>query len=82
MIVGMIASLERVAAKSVTIPAKKLVIYTTYYEGGECDKYLVCTGQVPNQQIDPMVPWLIKNMGKTVYVMGSDYIWPRGSTEQ
>jgi len=43
-VIGMIASLERVAALSVTSPAKKLLIYTTYYEGGECDKYLVCTG--------------------------------------
>lgn len=81
VIIGMIASLERVAAKSVTIPAKKLMIYTTYYEGGECDPYLVCTGQLPNQQIDPIVPWLMSNMGKTVYVMGSDYVWPHKSTE-
>ena len=80
-IIGMIASLERVAALSVTSPAKKLLIYTTYYEGVECDKYLVCTGQLPNQQIDPIVPWLMENMGKTVYVMGSDYIWPRASTD-
>jgi urea transport system substrate-binding protein len=80
-IIGMIASLERVAALSVTSPAKKLLIYTTYYEGGECDKYLVCTGQLPNQQIDPIVPWLMENMGKSVYVMGSDYIWPRASTD-
>jgi urea transport system substrate-binding protein len=79
-VIGMIASLERVAALSVTGPAKKLLIYTTYYEGGECNKYLVCTGQVPNQQIDPMMPWLVKNLGKSVYVMGSDYIWPRKST--
>jgi urea transport system substrate-binding protein len=79
-VMGMIASLERVAALSVTGPAKKLLIYTTYYEGGECNKYLICTGQVPNQQIDPMMPWLVKNLGKTVYVMGSDYIWPRKST--
>lgn len=82
VIIGMIASLEREAALSVTSPAKKLLIYTTYYEGGECDKYLVCTGQVPNQQIDPMVPWVMSNVGKSVYVMGSDYIWPRGSTDQ
>ena len=55
---------------------------TTYYEANECDKYLVCTGQLPNQQIDPIVPWVMNNMGKSVYVMGSDYVWPRGSTEQ
>ena len=33
VIVGMIASLERQAALSVTSPAKQLLIYTTYYEG-------------------------------------------------
>lgn len=81
VIIGMIASLERVAALSVTSPAKRLLIYTTYYEGGECDKYLVCTGQLPNQQIDPIVPWLVQNHGKTVYCMGSDYVWPRASTD-
>jgi ABC-type branched-subunit amino acid transport system substrate-binding protein len=82
VIIGMIASLERQAALSVTSPAKKLLIYTTYYEGNECDKYLVCTGQIPNQQIDPIVPWVTANLGKSVYVMGSDYVWPRGSTDQ
>ena len=82
VIIGMIASLERQAALSVTSPAKQLLIYTTYYEGNECDKYLVCTGQLPNQQIDPIVPWVTNNLGKSVYVMGSDYVWPRGSTEQ
>lgn len=81
VILGMIASLERQAALSVTSPAKKLLIYTTYYEGGECDEYLVCTGQLPNQQIDPIVPRLLNNVGKSVYVMGSDYGWPRASTE-
>ena len=82
VIIGMIASLERQAALSVTSPARQLLIYTTYYEGNECDKYLVCTGQLPNQQIDPIVPWVTKTLGKSVYVMGSDYVWPRGSTEQ
>jgi len=80
-IIGLIASLEHVAVRSVTTPAKKLLIYTTYYEGGVCEKSFVATGQVPNQQIDPMTKWLTKNIGMTVYVLGSDYIWPRKSTE-
>jgi len=81
VIIGLIASLEHVAARSVTTPAKRLLIYTTYYEGGVCEEYFVATGQVPNQQIEPMTAWLTKNVGKTVYVLGSDYIWPRKSTE-
>jgi urea transport system substrate-binding protein len=81
VIIGLIASLEHVAVRSVTTPAKRLLIYTTYYEGGVCEEYFVATGQVPNQQIEPMTVWLTKNVGKTVYVLGSDYIWPRKSTE-
>jgi len=78
-IIGLIASLEHVATRSVTTPAKKLLMYTTYYEGEVCEKYFVATGQVPNQQIDPMTKWLTANVGKSVYILGSDYIWPRRS---
>jgi urea transport system substrate-binding protein len=81
VIIGMIASLTHVAARSVTNPAKKLVIYPTYYEGEVCEKYFFSTGQVPNQQIYPTTEWLTQNVGKSVYVLGSDYIWPKRSTE-
>ncbi|MCY6379358.1 substrate-binding protein [Hoeflea prorocentri] len=77
VIIGMITSLERSAALSVSVPAKKLVIYPTYYEGGECERYLACTGQIPNQSVDPFVPWIEKNVGTSVYIIGSDYGWPR-----
>ncbi|WP_299668494.1 substrate-binding protein [uncultured Ruegeria sp.] len=77
VIIGMITSLERSAALSVSVPAKKLVIYPTYYEGGECERYLACTGQIPNQSVDPFVPWIADNVGKSVYIIGSDYGWPR-----
>jgi ABC-type branched-subunit amino acid transport system substrate-binding protein len=79
VIIGLIASLEHVAVRSVTTPAKKLLMYTTYYEGEVCEKYFVATGQVPNQQIDPMTKWLTGNVGKSVYILGSDYIWPQRS---
>ena len=81
VIIGMITSLERAAALSVSVPAKKLVIYPTYYEGGECQRYLVCTGQIPNQSIDPFVPWIMQNVGKTAYILGSDYAWPKKTAE-
>ncbi len=81
VLAGGILSLERQAIVSVSEPAKRLYIYPTYYEGGECKKYLMCTGQVPNQQIDPYVPYIAENVGKTVYIISSDYVWPRVSTE-
>ena len=79
--IGLIASLTHVAARSVTTPAKKLLIYSTYYEGEVCERYFFSTGQVPNQQIVPSVEWLTANEGKTTYVIGSDYVWPRKSAE-
>ena len=60
VIIGLIASLTHVAARSVTNPAHKLLMYTTYYEGEVCEKYFFSTGQVPNQQIFPSVDWLTK----------------------
>ncbi|CAN7692539.1 substrate-binding protein [Mesorhizobium sp. LjRoot246] len=80
-IIGLIASLTHVAARSVTTPAKKLLMYTTYYEGGVCERYFFSTGQVPNQQIDPSVAWLTANTGKSTYIVGSDYVWPRKSAD-
>ncbi len=77
VIIGMITSLERSAALSVSVPEKKLVIYPTYYEGGECERYLACTGQIPNQSVDPFVPWITRNVGQSVYILGSDYGWPQ-----
>ena len=80
-IIGLIASLTHVAARSVTTPAKKLLMYSTYSEGGVCERYFFSTGQVPNQQIVPSVEWLMENTGKTTYIIGSDYVWPRKSAE-
>ena len=77
-----LASFIRVAVLSVSKPAGKLFIYPTFYEGGECDPNLVVTGALPNQSVDPMVPWLFKNVGKSIYVMGSDYIYPRGMAKK
>ncbi len=79
--IGLIASLTHVAARSVTTPAKKLLMYTTYYEGEVCERYFFSTGQIPNQQIDPSVEWLTANEGKTTYIIGSDYVWPRKSAD-
>jgi ABC-type branched-subunit amino acid transport system substrate-binding protein len=79
--VGVLTSAERWAvALSVTIPAQHIYINPTYYEGGICDRYFFNVGALPNQQIDPFIPWLIENRGVTTfYIGGSDYAWPRGS---
>lgn len=81
VVMGTIISLERSATLSVTSRAKKLFFYPTNFEGGECSPYFVATGPIPMQQVDPMAPWITETLGKTVYIMGSDYAWPRKMTE-
>lgn len=78
-IVGTLISAVRNAVVEFTKPAQVPLFNPTYYEGGLCDPYFFSTGALPNQQIDPFVPWLVENHGKTFYLIGSDYVWPRGS---
>ncbi|HEY0798631.1 MAG TPA: urea ABC transporter substrate-binding protein [Candidatus Baltobacteraceae bacterium] len=51
--------------------------YPVQYEGQECSKNIFYTGAAPNQQISPAVTWLLKNKGKKMYLLGSDYVFPR-----
>lgn len=77
--VGTLISAVRNAVVEFTRPAGVPLFNPTYYEGGLCGDYFLSTGALPNQQIDPFVPWLVENSGKTFYLIGSDYEWPRGS---
>jgi branched-chain amino acid transport system substrate-binding protein len=57
---------------------KRLYIYPEQYEGQESDPLIFCTGPVPAQQVDPFIPWLMRETGaKTFYLPSADYIWPR-----
>ena len=56
---------------------KTLYIYPEQYEGQESDPLIFCTGPVPAQQVDPFIPWLMRETGaKTFYLPSADYIWP------
>lgn len=79
MINGTLFSSVRNAVKEQTEAGKMIFLNPTYYEGGQCGKYYFSTGAVPNQQFAEYVPWLIQNVGKKFYLVGSDYAWPRGS---
>ncbi len=78
MVLGGIYSSTRQAIKGpVVTDAKTLYIYPEQYEGQECDPLIFCTGPVPAQQVDPLIPWLMDRTGaKTFYLPSADYIWP------
>jgi branched-chain amino acid transport system substrate-binding protein len=78
VVFGGIFSATRQAIKQpVVVEGKTLYLYPEQYEGQECDPLIFCTGPVPAQQVDPLIPWLMGETGaKTFYLPSADYIWP------
>ena len=78
VIFGGIYSSTRQAIKgSAVVNGKKLYIYPEQYEGQECDPLIFCTGPVPAQQLEPLIPWLMQETGaRNFYLPSADYIWP------
>src|SRR3989454_5475145 len=79
VIFGGIYSSTRQAIKGpAVVNGKKLYIYPEQYEGQECDPLIFCTGPVPAQQVEPLIPWLMQETGaRTFYLPSADYIWPQ-----
>jgi len=75
---GGIYSSTRQAIKGTAVEkGRKLYIYPEQYEGQESDPLIFCTGPVPAQQVDPFIPWLMRETGaKKFYLPSADYIWP------
>jgi branched-chain amino acid transport system substrate-binding protein len=78
VVFGGIYSSTRQAIKGpAVVKGKKLYIYPEQYEGQECDPLIFCTGPVPAQQVEPLIPWLMQQTGaKKFYLPSADYIWP------
>lgn len=54
-----------------------LLWYPVQYEGMESSKNIFYVGAAPNQQIVPAVDYLAETYGPKVFLMGSDYVFPR-----
>jgi ABC-type branched-subunit amino acid transport system substrate-binding protein len=78
VVFGGIYSSTRQAIKGpAVVDGRTLYIYPEQYEGQECDPLIFCTGPVPAQQVEPLIPWLMQQTGaKTFYLPSADYIWP------
>ncbi len=79
VVFGGIYSSTRQAIKGpAVVDGKTLYVYPEQYEGQESDPLIFCTGPVPAQQVDPLIPWLMHETGaKTFALPSADYIWPR-----
>jgi len=69
----------RKAVKPVVEQHRHLMFYPLQYEGLEQSPDIYYTGSAPNQQIIPGTRWALDTLGKRVYLLGSDYIFPRAA---
>jgi len=76
-VMGCYTSASRKAVLPVFEKLKGLLYYPTYYEGLEMSPNIMYTAQEATQSVIAAMEWLYANKGKTFYMIGSDYIWPR-----
>lgn len=75
-------SASRKAMKPVVEGSKGLLFYPVQYEGLEVSPNIFYTGATTNQQIIPALDYL-KQQGLTnVYLVGSDYVFPRTANKE
>lgn len=67
----------RKAVKPVVEKHQHLLFYPVQYEGLEQSSNIVYLGSAPNQQVVPGAYWAMQHLGKRVYLIGSDYVFPR-----
>ncbi len=76
-IFGCWTSASRKAVKPVVEETGALLWYPVQYEGMEMSPNIMYMGAAPNQQAVPAVDFCVKNFGKNIFLVGSDYVFPR-----
>jgi urea transport system substrate-binding protein len=78
---GGITSASREVIRPVTKRFNTLYFYNTQYEGGVCDRNIFCTGQTPAQNVEKVVPYVMKKWGKKIYMIAADYNYGHITTD-
>ncbi len=77
-VMGCYTSASRKAVLPVFKANKGLLYYPTYYEGQEEDPQVIYTSQEATQSVIASMEWMAKQGGgKSFFLVGSDYIYPR-----
>ncbi|MDR7554256.1 MAG: substrate-binding protein [Armatimonadota bacterium] len=86
LLAGTFSSAERNAVGPVVAAANCLLLYPTFYEGqdpadypGVCNQNIFMFGLEPTQQVWPHVEYMLRTHGRRFFLIGSDYVWPRGA---
>lgn len=74
-IVGCYTSSSRKEAIPAIEKYDGLLWYPSHYEGFETSGNVIYTGASPNQHIVPLLRYMLRERGRRVYCVGSNYIW-------
>ncbi|NJK77001.1 MAG: urea ABC transporter substrate-binding protein [Microcoleus sp. SU_5_6] len=78
---GCWTSASRKAVLPVLENCNGLLFYPVQYEGIEQSSNIFYTGAAPNQQIVPGVDYLLSQGKRKIFLLGSDYIFPRTANQ-
>lgn len=75
--VGCYSSGSRKAVLSVFEKANAVLVYPTFYEGLECSTNVIYSSLTANQHLTDASEWMVDNLGRNIYMVGSDYVGPQ-----
>jgi urea transport system substrate-binding protein len=78
---GCWASDDRKAVKPIVEKYNNLLFYPAQYEGLENSPNICYTSTTPNQQAIPATTWCLQNLGKKVFLVGTDELLARANNE-
>lgn len=73
VLVAGFASAEREAIRPIVDAHKQLYFYTNQYEGGVADSNTFCTGAVCEQQVIPVMQYMVEKFGPKVFTIAANY---------
>jgi ABC-type branched-subunit amino acid transport system substrate-binding protein len=76
-VIGCYSSASRKAVLPVFEQGENVLLYPTFYEGLECSTNVIYTSLVANQHLTDATEWMVKNIGKRIYMVGSNYVGPQ-----
>jgi urea transport system substrate-binding protein len=76
-VIGCYASASRKAVLPVFEQNDNVLLYPTFYEGLECSTNVIYTSLVAAQHLTDTAYWMVRNAGKRIYMVGSDYVGPQ-----
>ncbi len=79
VIFGCSSSAERKAVLPALERRNGLLWYPSPYEGFEYSPNVIYTGASPNQNSFPLAEYLVRHVGPRLFLVGSDYVYPRES---